>query len=173
MSRLGYARIDYGAKAPNPKYVKKPKRTKSMRNMTKREVRYELACREKEQGRKGKRYYKWRRAVLERDRHTCQDCGAKSKHIKLHAHHLLWWSKFPALRFKLDNGKTLCRDCHIRIHPWLDWRRYKQLMKIPLPSRPQALPKQLKTKVIIRKRGSANTERVFKINQLDDTITIE
>lgn len=58
-------------------------------------------------------YRKWRAEVLERDNNTCQKCGAKNN---LHAHHKKSFSKHPTLRFVLENGITLCVDCHRKLH---------------------------------------------------------
>jgi len=52
----------------------------------------------------------WRLAVFERDKFTCQKCGKKGVYIE--AHHIKNWAKFPKLRFKISNGKTLCKSCH-------------------------------------------------------------
>lgn len=52
----------------------------------------------------------WRRAVFERDNYTCRGCGIRGN--KLHAHHVLSFSKFPNHRFDVDNGLTLCKSCH-------------------------------------------------------------
>jgi 5-methylcytosine-specific restriction endonuclease McrA len=57
----------------------------------------------------------WRIGVFERDDYICQLCGYSKGHI-LNAHHIKPWAKYPELRFDLDNGITLCRDCHIKIH---------------------------------------------------------
>ena len=60
--------------------------------------------------------YQWRKAVLNRDGHRCQQCGATER---LHAHHVKEWAKYPDLRFDVDNGLTLCEDCHTEKHPYL------------------------------------------------------
>ena len=55
----------------------------------------------------------WRKQVLTRDGHKCVDCGSPNE---LHAHHIARWADFPSLRVVLDNGLTLCRPCHERVH---------------------------------------------------------
>ncbi len=60
-------------------------------------------------------YEIWRKAVFERDDYTCQDCGKRG--CELNAHHILSFSKYPEKRFDVDNGKSLCIDCHGDNHP--------------------------------------------------------
>ena len=56
-------------------------------------------------------YKQWRVSVYSRDAYTCQCCG-DNKGGKLHAHHLANFSDNIKLRFNVDNGITLCSDCH-------------------------------------------------------------
>lgn len=65
--------------------------------------------------RKSCAYQDWRNAVFIRDDYTCQDCGSRGGY--LHAHHILPFAKHPEVRLAVDNGKTLCRECHAKIHP--------------------------------------------------------
>ena len=55
-------------------------------------------------------YRLWRKAVFERDNHTCIWCGKKEGII--HADHIKPFALYPKLRFAIDNGRTLCIDCH-------------------------------------------------------------
>ena len=55
-------------------------------------------------------YKNWRTAVYERDNYTCQCCGAHGG--KLNAHHLNQFADYAELRYDVDNGITLCADCH-------------------------------------------------------------
>jgi len=57
----------------------------------------------------------WRLKVFQRDKFTCQICGAKSKKnnpVKLNAHHIKRWSSNLDLRYDINNGVTLCENCH-------------------------------------------------------------
>lgn len=56
----------------------------------------------------------WRRKVFERDDYTCQECGEKGG--KIHAHHIEPWSEEPSKRLEIDNGITLCIECHSEKH---------------------------------------------------------
>jgi len=55
---------------------------------------------------------RWRKKVLERDNHTCVRCGKKGKV----AHHKIPWVISPVHRIDIDNGITLCIDCHADEH---------------------------------------------------------
>jgi len=60
-------------------------------------------------------YKIWHRAVFERDNWTCVWCGRRSKSgspVELHADHIKPFALFPELRFAIDNGRTLCKECH-------------------------------------------------------------
>ena len=56
-------------------------------------------------------YHLWARAVKQRDRWTCKlkgdDCGGR-----LEAHHIYNWVDYPELRYRINNGITLCHAHH-------------------------------------------------------------
>jgi len=60
------------------------------------------------------KYRQWRTAVFERDHYTCCFCGIKG--TKLNAHHIKCWACFPEFRFSINNGITLCEQCHKGLH---------------------------------------------------------
>ena len=64
-------------------------------------------------------YKIWREAVFKRDDYTCVWCLARSgkgKTVVLNADHIQPFATNPELRFAIDNGRTLCKDCHIKRH---------------------------------------------------------
>ena len=56
-------------------------------------------------------YKEWRIEVFKRDSYTCQACE-DGKGGNLHAHHIENFSDNEHIRFDINNGITLCNNCH-------------------------------------------------------------
>lgn len=65
--------------------------------------------------RKSVEYKLWRTAVFERDNWTCIWCGYKGY---VEADHIKQFCDYPELRFAIDNGRTLCKECHLKTDTW-------------------------------------------------------
>ena len=59
-------------------------------------------------------YKIWRTNVFKRDFYTCQHCSVKGG--KINAHHIKPYKNHIELRTVLENGITLCYECHIKEH---------------------------------------------------------
>lgn len=62
------------------------------------------------------KHRKWSVSVRKRDDNKCRDCGIK--HKRLHAHHIISLKECinTYLEFDIENGITLCPQCHKNIH---------------------------------------------------------
>lgn len=58
-------------------------------------------------------YKDWRTAVFTRDNWTCQCCGVRGGYLE--ADHIQPWCAFPDLRYDVDNGRTVCKTCHLSL----------------------------------------------------------
>ena len=73
-------------------------------------------CSENAKIRSSFEYKVWRESVFKRDDYTCVKCGARSgkgQKVYLNADHIKPFSLYPDLRFDLNNGRTLCKPCHL------------------------------------------------------------
>jgi hypothetical protein len=61
-----------------------------------------------------KKFVKWAKQVKNRDNFTCQICFREN--VYLNSHHMNSWDMFTKERYDLDNGITLCSDCHDQFH---------------------------------------------------------
>lgn len=68
-------------------------------------------------------YVEWRKSVFERDHYTCAICGQVGG--ELNAHHIRPFATHEELRFDIDNGITLCKECHKKVHKEKDERWLK------------------------------------------------
>jgi len=60
-------------------------------------------------------YHDWRKNVLSRDNYTCV-CCEKNEGNSCHAHHLDGYFWCIEKRTDIDNGVTLCANCHLKFH---------------------------------------------------------
>ena len=69
--------------------------------------------------RNSKAMREWRKSVFERDSYQCQHCEERcgnGKNVYLHAHHIKSFADHPDSRFDINNGLTLCKACHYKVH---------------------------------------------------------
>jgi len=57
-------------------------------------------------------YKAWRNAVYKRDNYTCQLCGERNGNLQAHHIQPVRDHKNDLLIFDINNGITLCKDCH-------------------------------------------------------------
>lgn len=55
-------------------------------------------------------YKEWRKTVFAKDDYRCLYCGERGG--KLEADHILPFAYYPRLRLDINNGQTLCTECH-------------------------------------------------------------
>ena len=60
------------------------------------------------------KYKTWRTSVFERDKYRCVNCGKIGG--ELQAHHIKSYAKHKDVRLDINNGVTLCKNCHKSIH---------------------------------------------------------
>lgn len=59
-------------------------------------------------------YIRWAQDVKRRDNYSCTICNRKG--VALNSHHLNAWADFPAERYDVSNGITLCTFHHEDFH---------------------------------------------------------
>jgi len=55
-------------------------------------------------------YNEFKKRVKIRDSNRCMDCGEIKE--KMEVNHIYPWAQFPRLRFDVNNGEVLCKECH-------------------------------------------------------------
>lgn len=63
--------------------------------------------------RRSSAYITWRRGIYKRDNFKCKIADKNCKG-RIEAHHILSFTKYPELRYKINNGITLCHAHHPR-----------------------------------------------------------
>ncbi len=66
-----------------------------------------------------------------RDNYTCYLCGKKCKKYLAHAHHVYPKSVYKEKAYSLNNGITLCGECHLKIvhTTWFSWKKFTCFFK--------------------------------------------
>ena len=55
----------------------------------------------------------WSNMIKKLDNNMCKNCDSKEK---LNAHHIQPKSEFPDMALDVNNGVTLCEECHSKVH---------------------------------------------------------
>jgi hypothetical protein len=73
---------------------------------------------------------RWSLLVRLRDDHVCYVCGERKKD-KAQAHHIYPKAVYPDKAYELDNGVTVCSDCHQPIvhSQWTSWLKWTDFFK--------------------------------------------
>ena len=78
--------------------------------------------------REKKELNRWSQEIKKLDNYKCKLCNTK-KHLV--SHHIYPKSKFPKKRLDLNNGITLCDNCHADTHNWK--RKSENALKMTYP----------------------------------------
>jgi len=92
---------------------------------------------------------KWRLAVFQRDNFICRRCGKRG--VELNAHHIFNWAENKELRNDINNGITLCKECHTEFHKKYGFRNnnLKQITEF-------VGDKQMKDRILKNEVGGIN-----------------
>jgi len=79
-----------------------------------------LSQKDREDKRDYIQYTQWRTDIYKKNNYTCQNCSSRKddngKYKKIHAHHIDGYAENPDLRIDINNGITLCQECHNKFH---------------------------------------------------------
>jgi 5-methylcytosine-specific restriction endonuclease McrA/predicted transcriptional regulator len=112
----------------------------------------------------------WREACLKRDNFKCTSCGSSEK---LHVHHILEFADYPARRWDINNGKTVCVFCHEKIHKrtfpdWLTERERVESTKPAFVAKQEQKPFTIEQSVLLWLYESNSTAAIGKMFGFND-----
>lgn len=109
-------RISEGLKGIKRPPITMQQRINKSLGATKEKIFTGFKSRERTRLMASKEYKLWRKSVFERDNYACVWCGVRNgngKAVILNADHIKPFALYPELRFAIDNGRTLCKECHL------------------------------------------------------------
>lgn len=87
--------------------------------------RHDLTDEERDRRRDSNKQTAWRHEVYSRDQYKCQRCG-DDRGGNLHAHHIEAYCEHKSKRWDINNGITLCEDCHKGFHSTYGFKGFGQ-----------------------------------------------
>ena len=110
-------------------------------------------------------YIAWRDAVRTRDKFTCQRCGSKKRIV---AHHIFGFMDYPYVRYDLENGISLCQECHKIVHREISEAEKERKYNLKLDKRYVlcAIKIKLSKREIISTEEYVNYPTDFEINRI-------
>ncbi len=86
-------------------------------------------------------YQQWRQDVRQRDENACRRCGFDTN---LQIHHIKSLVKYPGFATELDNGLTLCGNCHSLLKGKEETIDLLKFIEEPLYSRDEQIVEELR-----------------------------
>ena len=108
------------ARLGKPRYEIRGEKNPNWKGGTYRKERHQLMGRVE--------YKNWRNTILKRDNYTCQICHRKE--TRLEVHHIIPYKENKKLALNINNGITVCKDCHKFLHSHFYKIREDQIPKI-------------------------------------------
>ena len=109
----------------------------------------------------------WQAMVFHRDGLICQICGRElgvtlsPAERDLNAHHIFPWADYPDLRFDVNNGLTMCDECHYCYH-YADERNTYEYINQVFEFKKLAGELTIEKLAILYQKGSNLVERLAK-----------
>lgn len=88
---------------------------------------FSMSDEERFERRRDTEYRSWRKEILKRDNYECQCCGKDDG--AMCSHHIYNYKDYKHMRTEINNGITLCEECHLEFHS-IYKRRYNNLNQL-------------------------------------------